>query len=629
MENFRRELERTTGGGIVRHSVARHARSVGSTSSSHSSNHSSILTSSVSSNSPSASKHNSRADGNSVHRNSNGGRHGESFVTKMRQITGVGTLKDRKHNKHQKVLSKDGALVSELRNVIVLFISVKMDQASLFQDPVCDNRREGNTIQTCKVNSFHFLNRTMEEIEADKKLINKFQSCMEVLTEVFYAKGGQLRQFIVDDKGTVCIGTFGLRGSVNYDNAASAIDAADSIVSRLQALGFNASVGVTSGAAYCGLVGSNTRHEYAVMGPSTNLSARLMGRAAEGEIICDTNIRQRDRMHAFASLGAVKAKGYANPVPIFQPHFGETDNEAAQLSLQNPEDDMHGVRNPTSKVYGRKDIVIDMFRFVLCDAVHGGLDELVELFWEKTASEDVATREVLAYTADPFDFSLKGDSSKKRSHVLVQSAKKVRFDHHMTIKKFAVMGPNGVGKTAVLNLMQHKLRALIARDEEFYNIAILRHQVGYINSTTLFSAWFCLIRQTLHNIAIALAATGDAHMVACLAAFQADDCAPLMDFLKDYLSPSLRPYTSLLSLVGIKFKNCTEDENTHVFEPGREMSGMNRQNAAYNDTDPDSENFDPVNLLDAAEKLERCAELMVAIIQLHVSITRKVTLYIM
>ena len=73
---------------------------------------------------------------------------------------------------------------------------------------------------------------------------------MEVLTEVFHAKGGQLRQFIVDDKGTVCIGTFGLRGSVNYDNAASAIDAADSIVARLQALGFYASVGVTSGAAW-------------------------------------------------------------------------------------------------------------------------------------------------------------------------------------------------------------------------------------------------------------------------------------------------------------------------------------------------------------------------------------------
>lgn len=40
--------------------------------------------------------------------------------------------------------------------------------------------------------------------------------------------------------------------------------------------------GITSGKAYCGLVGSPLRHEYAVMGPSTNLSARLMGKAKSG-----------------------------------------------------------------------------------------------------------------------------------------------------------------------------------------------------------------------------------------------------------------------------------------------------------------------------------------------------------
>jgi hypothetical protein len=56
---------------------------------------------------------------------------------------------------------------------------------------------------------------------------------MQVLTEVLAAKGGQLRQFIVDDKGTVAIGTFGLKGSVNYDNAAVAVDAADLIVKHL------------------------------------------------------------------------------------------------------------------------------------------------------------------------------------------------------------------------------------------------------------------------------------------------------------------------------------------------------------------------------------------------------------
>jgi hypothetical protein len=139
---------------------------------------------------------------------------GDSFVTKMRHLTGQSTQRERKHNKHQQVLSKDGALVSELRNVIVLFISVRTGTAEVFLDPTRTVNPSADTqvpsqpqdqssglIQTCKVDTFHFLTRTVAEIEADKRLINQFQSCMEVMTQVFRDKGGQLRQFIVDDKG--------------------------------------------------------------------------------------------------------------------------------------------------------------------------------------------------------------------------------------------------------------------------------------------------------------------------------------------------------------------------------------------------------------------------------------------
>jgi len=308
----------------------------------------------------------------------------------MRRLSDLSTMRERKQNKHQKILSKDGALTTELRNVMVLFISVKIDNAVVFLDPkrITPARLSGQEaakvemVQTCKVDNFHFLSRTVDEIEADKKLINQFQSCMEVVTEVFNNKGGHLRQFIVDDKGTVCIGTFGLRGSVNYDNAAAAIDAADLIVSRLQGLGFNASVGVTSGAAYCGLVGSNTRHEYAVMGPSTNLSARLMGRAQDGEIICDSAIRQRDRAHTYASLGAVKAKGYVNMVPIFKPEFLVPDStnqsgSSGPLSLSHPEKTKEEGAN---HIFGRKKEAVDIFQFFFKDSVLGALDELSEAF---------------------------------------------------------------------------------------------------------------------------------------------------------------------------------------------------------------------------------------------------------
>ncbi len=62
------------------------------------------------------------------------------------------------------------------------------------------------------------------------------------------------------------------------DNAAAALEAAKAIIDGVERLDLSASIGITTGKAYCGLVGSVSRHEYAVMGPSTNLSARLMGK---------------------------------------------------------------------------------------------------------------------------------------------------------------------------------------------------------------------------------------------------------------------------------------------------------------------------------------------------------------
>jgi hypothetical protein len=90
-------------------------------------------------------------------------------------------------------------------------------------------------------------------------------------------------------------GTMGLRGSTTEDNSAAAVVTAKSIISQLQSKGLNASIGIASGLAFCGLVGSSVRHEYAVMGSSVNLSARLMSVALVGTILCDQKTKDSDR----------------------------------------------------------------------------------------------------------------------------------------------------------------------------------------------------------------------------------------------------------------------------------------------------------------------------------------------
>lgn len=229
-------------------------------------------------------------------------------------------------------------LTSELRNVIVVFIKMNIQNAELFVDRKKDDDRpikgnesgDGSSIdnsapyqkitRTMELpDNIPFLQVTSREYQEDQELLGKYQQCMEMLLSGLKEHGGQLRQFIVDDKGTVGIGTFGLRGSVNYDNAAAATEAAISIISKLRSIDVTAGAGITSGKAYCGLVGSRKRHEYAVMSPSTNLSARLMSKTSDYQILCDDLTRQKDRLHNFRALNEIYAKGYTEPVKIFSP----------------------------------------------------------------------------------------------------------------------------------------------------------------------------------------------------------------------------------------------------------------------------------------------------------------------
>ena len=199
---------------------------------------------------------------------------------------------------------------AELRQCTTLFINITID-VNLF----IDNTKNRGDFDGLKP----FITRSEDEIISDNRLLNELQMCMKIVTKTLIEKSGQIRQFIHDDKGTVCIGTIGLRGSTTENNSAAAVVAAKSIIHQLQLAGMDASIGIASGLAFCGLVGSSVRHEYAVMGPSVNLSARLMSAAGQGCILCDQKTRDADRRHKYQVMSAISAKGYDGLVSIFAP----------------------------------------------------------------------------------------------------------------------------------------------------------------------------------------------------------------------------------------------------------------------------------------------------------------------
>jgi hypothetical protein len=103
--------------------------------------------------------------------------------------------------------------------------------------------------------------------------------------------------------------------------AQRALPATISIYNALQMeLGIQCKIGATIGEAYCGVVGGVKRHEYAVLGPSVNLAARLMTSKINPGILVDNRVRMMaNKSYGFNALPPVQAKGYVEPVPIFEP----------------------------------------------------------------------------------------------------------------------------------------------------------------------------------------------------------------------------------------------------------------------------------------------------------------------
>lgn len=75
---------------------------------------------------------------------------------------------------------------------------------------------------------------------------------------------------------------------------------------------------VTTGSAFCGSVGSSSRAEYAVVGDSINLAARLMAAAPVGEIYCDERTRKETKDSVpFRDMLEMTVKGKTEAIQVF------------------------------------------------------------------------------------------------------------------------------------------------------------------------------------------------------------------------------------------------------------------------------------------------------------------------
>lgn len=237
---------------------------------------------------------------------------GHAFLSGCSQrLSKVGVVKTTAHNKdvNGAVLKKimnyvptsvlpwvnnhEEKWASELRRIVVLFINLGMKEADLVD---ISSQRD---VALAKVQ------RVLSVVQYS---INRYE--------------GSLNKFLMDDKGSTLIAVFGLPPLAHEDDCVRGILTALSICAGLQTMFLQPSVGITTGPAFCGVVGSRGRREYSVLGDTVNLSARLMQHATKnnGGVVCDLNTQyaSRDRFD-FEALGKINVKGKKEQISIFRP----------------------------------------------------------------------------------------------------------------------------------------------------------------------------------------------------------------------------------------------------------------------------------------------------------------------
>lgn len=131
---------------------------------------------------------------------------------------------------------------------------------------------------------------------------------------------------------------FGLPHHSHEDDPVRAVKAALEIQQRMRVeVGIKCSIGVTTGTAFCGSIGSLQRCEYSIVGDTVrkmdsttyskvNLSARLMVAASKTGygVLVDRQTfelvsKYQKRSFHFKALEPIKVKGKVNPISIYRP----------------------------------------------------------------------------------------------------------------------------------------------------------------------------------------------------------------------------------------------------------------------------------------------------------------------
>jgi adenylate cyclase len=165
---------------------------------------------------------------------------------------------------------------------------------------------------------------TLSEHENPEKVVGLLNRYFTAMTEIIFEHGGTLDKYIGD--GLMAI--FGAPTATPND-AINAVRAAVAMQKRLIVLneelrlaGFasiNVGVGLHTGEATIGYVGSDQRSEYTAIGDTVNVASRLEGAAKGGQIlVSEATARAAGNIFTMAQLEPIPVKNRVQPINLYE-----------------------------------------------------------------------------------------------------------------------------------------------------------------------------------------------------------------------------------------------------------------------------------------------------------------------
>jgi len=170
---------------------------------------------------------------------------------------------------------------------------------------------------------------TMSEEMEPGRVVEILNEYFTRVTDVIFDNGGTLDKYI----GDAVMAVFGAPISKGND-AAAAVNSAIQIQRLLVELNRDAAarewpelrvgIGINTGSAIAGNIGSPRRLDYTVVGDAVNTAQRLMTNAAGGQIlISESTARKMGKTFDLERLPELKVKGRSEAVPVFRVNWVE------------------------------------------------------------------------------------------------------------------------------------------------------------------------------------------------------------------------------------------------------------------------------------------------------------------